>query len=339
MSTLLAQLLSDSDQDTLWIADENSKAQLKAGLPFRGTLLSNRWDIAQAAEQAGITALFSDFDLGAVERNFSRIVYPVSKEKAAVHHVINTAAACLHANGELILVGSKNSGIKTYAQKAAQRFGRGKNLQKHGTEYASHNQLNSDATLGALLDDSNYRTLRKLDPLNGLFSKPGLFGWNKVDVGSAQLAQHFSKHLPKTPFNALDLGCGFGYLSIQLAHLNPDAHIVATDNNAAALLACQSNFDASGIKGEVIAGDAGAQIASGSVDVVVCNPPFHQGFQVEGDLTDRFLAEAARALRTDGSALFVVNEFIPLARKAEGLFRDVSLLEKAKGFCVFRLAK
>ncbi|AQQ67455.1 rRNA methyltransferase [Microbulbifer agarilyticus] len=339
MSTLLSQLLSDSDQDTLWIADENSKALLKAGLQFHGILLSNRWDIVHAAEQFGIPAHFSDFDLTTLDRSISRIVYPVSKEKAAVHHVINTAAECLQGNGELILIGGKNSGIKTYAQKAAQRFGRGKNLQKHGTDYASHNHLNSSATLGTLLDDSNYRTLRKLDSLNGLFSKPGLFGWNKIDVGSAQLAQHFSEHLPKTPFTALDLGCGFGYLSVQLAQLAPEAHIIATDNNAAALLACQNNFDSLGIKGEVIAGDAGSQVASASSDVVICNPPFHQGFQVEGDLTDRFLTEAARTLSAGGLALFVVNEFIPLARKAERLFREVTLLEKAKGFCVFRLAK
>ncbi|GAB2503089.1 class I SAM-dependent methyltransferase [Microbulbifer agarilyticus] len=339
MSTLLSQLLSDSDQNTLWIADENSRALLKTGLQFRGILLSNRWDIVHAAEQMGISACFSDFDLAMVDRSISRIMYPVSKEKAAVHHVINTAAECLQENGELILIGSKNSGIKTYAQKAAQRFGRRKNLQKHGTDYASHNQLNSDATLGALLDDANYHTLRQLDSLNGLFSKPGLFGWNKIDVGSALLAQHFSEHLPKTPFTALDLGCGFGYLSVRLAQLAPETHIIATDNNAAALLACQNNFDLSGIKGEVIAGDAGSQVASASVELVICNPPFHQGFQVEGDLTDRFLAEAARTLRTSGSALLVVNEFIPLARKAEGLFREVTLLEKAKGFCVFRLIK
>ncbi|MCA0893727.1 class I SAM-dependent methyltransferase [Microbulbifer agarilyticus] len=339
MSTLLSQLLSNSDNDTLWIADENSKALLTAGLQFRGTLLSNRWDIVHAAEQICISALFSDFDLPAIEKTFSRIVYPVSKEKAAVHHVINTAAERLQEYGELILIGSKNSGIKTYAQKAAQKFGGGKSLQKHGTEYSSHNQLNRDATLGVALDDSDYRALRKLDSLNGLFSKPGLFGWNKIDVGSALLARHFSEHLPKTPFNALDLGCGFGYLSVRLAQLAPDAHIVATDNNAAALLACQNNFDLHGIKGEVIAGDAGSQVASTSVDIVICNPPFHQGFQVEGDLTDRFLADAARTLKSGGSALFVVNEFIPLARKTEGLFREVTLLEKAKGFCVFRLTK
>ncbi|MCA0901387.1 class I SAM-dependent methyltransferase [Microbulbifer agarilyticus] len=339
MSTLLSQLLSNSDNDTLWIADENSKVLLKPGLHFRGILLSNRWDIVHAAEQIGISALFSDFDLPATENTFSRIVYPVSKEKAAVHHVINTAAEHLQENGELILIGSKNSGIKTYAQKAAQRFGGGKNLQKHGTEYSSHNQLNRDAKLGAALDDSNYRALRKPDSLDGLFSKPGLFGWNKIDVGSALLAQHFSEHLPKPPFNALDLGCGFGYLSVQLAQLAPHTQIVATDNNAAALLACQNNFDLHGIKGEVIAGDAGSQVTSASVDIVICNPPFHQGFQVEGDLTDRFLADAARTLKSGGSALFVVNEFIPLARKAEGLFREVTLLEKAKGFCVFHLTK
>ncbi|WP_299593171.1 methyltransferase [uncultured Microbulbifer sp.] len=349
MQALLSQLLRDSDSNTLWIADENSKALLNGGLGFAGLLISNRWDIAQAAEAHGIRSHFGDFDLATMQATYSRIVYPVSKEKAAVHHVINRAADLLQEGGELFLLGEKSSGIKTYAQKAAQCFGCGKQLKKHGNDYLSISSLQAQSEHHSL-DDSDYTQLRQLDTVGGLYSKPGLFGWNKIDTGSAILACHFADYLPNTPLNDLpadelrvvDLGCGYGYLSCRLAEIagNPvQLSIRATDNNPAAMLACQKNFELREIEGRVIPGDAGSEIESGSADLVICNPPFHQGFQVEGDLTDRFLTQAARILRTRGTALFVVNEFIPLGKKAQGLFQQVDMLNKEKGFCVYRLTK
>lgn len=339
MSTLLAQLLRESDGNTLWIADENAKPLLTQDFSFAGTMLSNRWDLVQAAQLCGVTAVFSDFELTQAGNHFSQILYPVSKEKAAVHYVINSAPKVLQENGELLLLGSKNSGIKTYAQKTAQYLGTPKRLQKHGAEYLSRSRLAVGAPLGAPLDDSDYRSLRPVMALGDLYSKPGQFGWNKIDVGSALLAAHFADHLGPSPFTAVDLGCGYGYLSCQLAKIATQARILATDNNAAALIACEKNFMESNIPGEVVPGDAGSQIASASADLVLCNPPFHQGFQVEGDLTGHFLSQAARILRPQGTALFVVNEFIPLGKKAETLFGKVEELEKARGFCLYRLTR
>ena len=337
MLALLSKLLLESPQKTLWIADENSKPLLTGGFNFPGTLLSNRWDIAGQAMRCGIESHFNDFDIAAIGKTFERIIYPVSKEKAAVHHLINSAAELLPAGSELLLLGEKNSGIKTYAKKAAQRFGCGKDLQKHGSDYLSIS-VRSVAPAGAPLDDSHYQALQQPDALAGLFSKPGQFGWNKIDTGSALLAQHFAAHLPEAGATSVDLGCGYGYLSARLAALGR-FRIIATDNNAAALHACEKNFAELGIEGEVVAGDAGSQIETGSADFLICNPPFHQGFQVEGDLTDRFLQQAARILHPGGNALFVVNEFIPVARKAQGLFAKVEPLEKTQGFCIYHLQK
>jgi 16S rRNA (guanine1207-N2)-methyltransferase len=56
-------------------------------------------------------------------------------------------------------------------------------------------------------------------------------------------------------------------------------------------------------------------------------------------LTDRFIGAAHRLLRPGGRALFVVNEFIPVERKASLLFKDVRLLSKSEGFKVVSLTK
>ncbi|WP_288129592.1 methyltransferase [Microbulbifer sp.] len=340
MSTLLAQLIGDSDSDTLWIADENSKPLLQTGVTFPGLLLTNRWDIAHHATSLGVRAVFNDFDLAEPGIIYSRIVYPVSKEKAAVHHVINQAPSVLVSGGSLCLLGEKSSGIKTYAQKAAQRFATTKRFRKHGSEYLCTTALGTSHPDTPTLDDSDYQNLQQPAALHGLFSKPGLFGWNKVDTGSALLASLLAEEALEPGMRAVDLGSGYGYLSAQLAKAG-GFQITATDNNAAALRACRKNFQDHNIAPpeQVIAGDAGSELNSGSADLIICNPPFHQGFQVEGDLTDRFLQQAARILAANGKALFVVNEFIPLGKKAQPYFKRATVLLREKGFCVYRLEK
>ncbi|MFA0812962.1 class I SAM-dependent methyltransferase [Microbulbifer epialgicus] len=335
MSALLLQELLQAPSETLWIADENSKLLLQQGFQFDGDLLSNRWDIAERAEGKVGRSFFSDFHFEELDRNYRRIVYSVSKEKAIVHHIINQAPHFLGEGGELVLLGEKQSGIKSYAAKAAERLGTAKQLQKHGNEYSSTNRVDHPSA-GELIGELDYPQLRSLPELNGLYSKPGLFGWNKVDKGSALLAQQLTTELPKEGAHIVDLGCGYGYLSAQLAPLGK-FHFTATDNNAAALHACERNFHSLGMEGVVLPSDAGSELESGIADLVLCNPPFHQGFQVEGDLTDRFLQHSARLLKMTGTALFVVNEFIPLAKKGPHYYSEVQLVTREKGFCVYRL--
>lgn len=336
MTALLHQLLEEDPQNTLWIADENSKALLTPGFAFAGDLLTNRWDIARLARGKVADVYFCDFDFSVPAGRYQRIIFPVSKEKAVVHHVINRAPDVLEPRGQLILCGQKSSGIKTYAGKVAGYFGCGKTLQKSGQEYLSRNTLPAAGIGGPPLDDSDYEQLRPLDLLGGLYSKPGLFGWNKIDAGSELLAHQFGHRLPEDGARVVDLGCGYGYLSSRLAERG-NYRFVATDNNAAALAACARNFAELEIAGEVTPSDAGDRLESDCAELLICNPPFHQGFQVEGDLTERFLQNAARILVPGGRALFVVNEFIPLARRARAYFSAAELIAKENGFCVYCL--
>src|SRR5690606_23499197 len=163
-------------------------------------------------------------------------------------------------------------------------------------------------------------------------------GWNKVDQGSALLIAQLHKFLPsmpRAPERMLDLGCGYGYLSLMAADL-PLKQRVLTDNNAAALIAARANCAANSIAAEIIAADAGSELEPG-FDLILCNPPFHQGFSIDGDLTDKFLTSAKRLLVRGGVALFVVNQFIPLERKAQELFSKVELVTQEQGFKVVSL--
>ena len=336
--TCFSQLLSaihSGEGRSLLVVDENLPDAPFASLAGQDvTLLTNRFDIWQQAKAADLDAHFSDFDTSAFKPNsFQRICYRVSKEKPVVHHLINRALGLLATDGELIISGEKNDGLKTYAKKAGNYFGSSAHIEKDGNGYTAYIKKESD-TCCEPLDDKSYPELRTNIDIDGtaLYSKPGVFGWDKIDRGSAFLVEQlpaFLKHLPKEA-SLLDLGCGYGYIAASAREFGFE-RIVATDNNAAALAACQKNFSELNIPGEVIASDAGAEIKE-RFNIVLCNPPFHQGFATDGRLTDKFLATTKRVLRRSGKALFVVNAFVPLPQKAREIFDSVEIVAENKSF-------
>ncbi len=338
-ATLLSSL-QQGDSTTLWIADENALDTVSS-IPVRDNLqlLTNRYDVEQAARLAGHQVTFSDFDFSPYgERCFQRIVYRISKEKPVVHHVLNHAARLLVPGGQLLIAGLKNEGVKTFIEKCRLHFGNGSS-GKHGVAYLGSFTRNADTPETAWLDDQDYASLRLIQtPDLEFLSKPGLFGWQKVDRGSAFLLQQLPLALDcfvTLPQSMLDLGCGYGYLTLMSRHL-PWSRRVATDNNAAALLAMSANALRIGMDVHVVADDAGASLRE-SFDLVLCNPPFHQGFVVEGEMTDKFLRNTRRLLSATGMALFVVNVFIGLEQKAASVFSSVNTLANNGSFKVVML--
>lgn len=337
---LVISQLAGRDGELLVVADENWQGADWRAIPKHAVIISNRCDIADEARESGLEVLFNDFEFeqfaaGSVDV----IAWRVAKERALGHHVLNSAAQLLRLGGVLLIGGEKHDGVKTYAKNAGNLLGASRQLKKVGNLYAGELIKHRNAE-GNLLDDNNYSQLRLIGEQDGIcfFSKPGIFGWNRIDQGSALLIEHLPRFLDNfesSPHSLLDLGCGDGYLAC-LAARHGFSDVVATDNNAAALAATRHNFTALKIKGEVIAADAGNSIKQ-KFDLILCNPPFHQGFAVSGDLTDKFLRAARRLLQPRGKALFVVNGFVPLAQKAGQSFSQVHPVAENKSYKLIAL--
>ncbi len=320
---LLFPLLRSQQAPALWVLDEHGAGAGMAVANPAVAVLSNRVDVAAEMAAAGWATQFSDFDFapwpaGSLDAVFLRL----AKEKPVVHHVINAAAERLAPGGRLLLSGAKQQGIKTYARNAAERLGGTLEFRKMGHQYLA--VVQRGAVVGAALDDRDYTRLRPAIEDGSLryLTKPGLYGWDKVDAGSALLVAHLPSCEPQ---QVCDLGCGYGYLSLQAwLKLHPQ-RIVASDNNAAAVQACRANFAAHGIAGEVLAADCGDGI-EGMFELVLCNPPFHQGFGVEHDMTERFVAAARRLTAGNGQAVFVTNAFLPIEKVARRHYSRIATL-------------
>lgn len=341
VNTLCAHPVIDGQQ-LVWCTDENAVNGF-TNLHHPGLrLITNRWDVAEQATSKQLDVEFSDFDLSTQsECSLDGFFYRVSKEKPLVHYLLNQAWRCLKIGGELYLSGFKNDGTKTYIEKIAKLMQCDKTTRKDGQIYSARLIKNAKFDASIQLDSCDYTSLRPIAQDSGLqlVSKPGLFGWNKIDAGSALLIEQLEQVLAgrPAPVSCLDLGCGYGYLTIAAAKSIAIKHWLLTDNNSAAVTVASENLQRNGLTGSVIAADAGSGI-QGKVDLLLCNPPFHQGFSVDGDLTDKFLASASRSLAPQGVALFVVNQFIPLERKAAPLFRQINTLVDNGSFKVIQLA-
>jgi 16S RNA G1207 methylase RsmC len=349
----LFQLASHENHSTLWVVDENvSKDMLALAAQCQQcVVITNRFDIYCDGQQTHTPTetdlQFSDFDFSSFsDGQFDQIIYRVSKERAVTHWVLSNCATLLKEGGTLFLAGAKEEGIKTYIDKTNKLLpfsGKGK---KYGPYYiADLNKISTpENSVNRLLNHKNYPQLRSIGQFaeQDMLSKPGVYGWNKIDEGSTLLAEEFDKLYraqntqAKENVTALDLGCGYGYLSLAAANAGIK-YIVATDNNAAALNATKENLSARGVENQnVIATDCGEGIKE-KFDWVLCNPPFHQGFAIDSQLTEKFVRAAKHRLKPKGRALFVVNAFIPLEKIAADIFRYQTTLINNRKFKVIEL--
>ncbi|PZA22422.1 SAM-dependent methyltransferase [Modestobacter versicolor] len=138
------------------------------------------------------------------------------------------------------------------------------------------------------------------------------FAGAKVDRGTRALLAALPGAVPDAA-TALDLGCGTGVLAAALAAARPGLSVVAADQSAAACASAAATAAANGLtdRVRVVRDDAAASLPDGSVDLVVCNPPFHLGVAVSETLAHRLFAGAARVLRPGGELWCVYNSHLP----------------------------
>jgi 16S rRNA (guanine1207-N2)-methyltransferase len=171
----------------------------------------------------------------------------------------------------------------------------------------------------------------------GYWSRPGLFAWDRIDRASALLAAQLP---PDLAGRVADLGAGYGYLSCELLRRCPG--VTALDlyeAEARALEPARHNL------AQALTGRDGAvewslhwhdvtQGLPARYDVIVSNPPFHQGRADLPALGRAFIASAADALEPHGRFWLVANRHLPYEAMLAERFTQVRPVLQQDGFKV-----
>ena len=166
---------------------------------------------------------------------------------------------------------------------------------------------------------------------NGVFSK------SKVDEGSlALLKAIIPLHLTG---KILDLGCGYGPIGLTIAVTSPSARVDLADINERALALCEENAQLLGLSQRItcLQSDIYTNV-EGPYDSIVVNPPIRAGKRVTYKMY-----EGALQRLIDGGSLYVVirkDQGAPTAsRFIEGLFGNISLISRDKGYYIYQAKK
>ncbi|MBV4553577.1 methyltransferase [Pseudomonas sp. SWRI102] len=184
---------------------------------------------------------------------------------------------------------------------------------------------------------SPYPTRYWLDePKIELLNHANVFCREGLDIGTRAFLPHLPKNLGTA--RVADLGCGNGVLAIASALHNPEAHYTLVDESYMAIQSATENWQAALGQREVTlrAGDGLAGQEPQSLDVVLCNPPFHQQ-QVVGDfLAWRMFQQAREALVVGGALYIVGNRHLGYHSKLARLFRGVEQVAATPKFVILK---
>ena len=132
-------------------------------------------------------------------------------------------------------------------------------------------------------------------------SASGTFSASRLDPGTSVLLKH--SHEFPTAGNVLDLGCGWGPISLSIAKLNPETTLWALDVNQRSLSLVESNAKKLGLGNvrPVLAEEIPDSI---SFSAIWSNPPIRVGKKVLHQLLQTWLPR----LSPGGVAMLVVQK-------------------------------
>ena len=165
------------------------------------------------------------------------------------------------------------------------------------------------------------------------WSQPGVFAWDRIDAGSALLAQH----MPALKGAGVDLGCGYGALATVALRSAAVTSLRLIDLDRRAVEAARKNVEDPRVSIEWA--DVRTMTADGELNFVVSNPPFHDGGAEDRRLGQAFIRKAAELLKKGGVAWIVANRHLPYEAELNTAFNRVRLVADAGGYKLFEAVK
>jgi 16S rRNA (guanine1207-N2)-methyltransferase len=240
---------------------------------------------------------------------------------------LNLLGSRLAPTGALTLAGANDEGIRSCGKTLEEVFEEVKMLdaRRHCRVWEARVprpglRASADAWMEELEADSPLGRLR-------WWSYPGCFAHGRLDEGSCRLMHH----LPETaePIHALDFACGAGALSLALKQRCPQVTLDLTDADALAVRAAQRALP----EARVWCRDGLRGLKGRTYDLIMSNPPLHDGVQADRRVLEGFLGKVRDHLKPEGVLLLVTERSVQISPRVQ--LKGVKSLEEGQGFRVW----
>ena len=152
-------------------------------------------------------------------------------------------------------------------------------------------------------------------------TRPDVFSPRWADRGTLAMLNR----VELTPADrVLDLGCGYGLVGIAAAKVIGQDRVTMVDNDPHAVELAKANACANGVPGiRIECGDGLAAVPDAEFSLILCNPPFHEGFSTP----KRFIDEGFRRLTVGGKMVMVVKRLTWYRNRLAAVFGGVRVME------------
>ena len=168
---------------------------------------------------------------------------------------------------------------------------------------------------------------------------PAVFAREKLDIGTRLLLPCVAEAVRKAEPGArvLDLACGNGVLGMTALAGRQDLQVCFSDVSSQAVLSASRNVERAFPEAEVAFVHAdGIESGQGRFDLILLNPPFHEGGVVGNHISLRLFGQAARHLSPGGRLLMVGNRHLGYHRSLRRHFSSIHQLDASPKFVVFQ---
>ncbi|EAQ7255181.1 16S rRNA (guanine(1207)-N(2))-methyltransferase RsmC [Salmonella enterica] len=254
------------------------------------------------------------------------LIYYWPKNKPEAQFQLMNILSLMPSGSDVFVVGENRSGVRSAEPMLA--------------DYAPLNKVDSARRCGLYHGRLEKQPQFSLESwwaeynIDGLTIKtlPGVFSRDGLDVGSQLLLSTLTPH---TKGKVLDVGCGAGVLSAALASHSPKVRLTLCDVSAPAVEASRATLAANGLEGEVFASNVFSEV-KGRFDMIISNPPFHDGMQTSLDAAQTLIRGAVRHLNSGGELRIVANAFLPYPKILDETFGFHEVIAQTGRFKVYR---
>jgi len=246
------------------------------------------------------------------EGSWDNVILRLPKGKEALELYVHAVASRLNKGGRLFVCGANDEGVKSSSKRIEGVF----------SDVSTVETRRRCRIFRATNPQSDVRSdlaewgVSCADGELSWTSFPGVFAHGRLDAGTRDLLTRVEDPDPKS--RVLDFGCGAGVVGLEMQRRVPGLTVDLLDIDGLAIEAARRNLPGC----RVIQSDGWEQVRGERWDVILSNPPFHDGVARNHEVLDRLVREAPDHLTRGGVLYVVCQRNVPVMDRLVEVFGD-----------------